>query len=203
MRLITCILIVLLSLTGCRADSESKNETTKITLTPVELFKGKEEKYKPFLGSMTGAFKLRYDGNRPSPSLDIDILEYGKKIDSAGSIGDVFFSTGDKENKEVEIMISIDKVSIKDQVDYNKIKVSTINPSGVTHSTFTMPAWEKEMVAQGVISNHKSVTFGTDQSVHVWGIHETSANQIHTEDLSSESVSRMERAIMFTLRFED
>lgn len=207
MRLIACVLILLLSLTGCVAESvkpvpKSKDEPTEITLTPVDLFKGDGAKFQPFLGAMSGAFKLRYEGNKPNANLDIDIWQNGKKVASSGSIGDLFFSSEDQASDEIEIIISIDTFSNEDQDDFNKIKVSTIHDSGSNLYTFTIP-WDKELTARGLISNNEPRTFNAEESVYVWGMQATSTNKIHTADFTPESLSRLEQAIIFTLRFED
>jgi len=207
MRLIACIVILLLSLTGCVTErekpvTEGKDKPTEITLTPVDLFKGDGAKFQHFLGAMSGAFKLRYDGNKPNANLDIDIWNNGKKVSSSGSIGDLFFSSDDRESNEVEVIISMDTESIEGQDNFNKIKVATINDSGSSLVTFTNP-WDKKLTARSLIYNNEPLTFIAEKSVYVWGVQATSTNQIHTADLSPESLSRLEWAIIFTLRFED
>ncbi|MCG7409651.1 hypothetical protein MH117_19790 [Paenibacillus sp. ACRRX] len=208
MRLIVCVLIVLISLTGCTAEPNSdvtknKNESTKITLTPVDLFKGDHAKFQPFLGAMSGAFKLRYEGNKPNAKLDIDIWKNGKKVASSGSIGDLFFSWDEQASPEVEIMISVDIASFFEGKDDNiKIKVNTVQDSGHSLVTFTTP-WNKGLTAQGLIEHNEKLTFIAKEPVYLWGMHATSTNQIRTADFTPESLSRLEQAIIFTLRFED
>lgn len=208
MRLLASLLILLLSLTGCEAGSDvpvikSKNESTEITLKPVDLFKGDGEKFKLFLGDMSGAFKLRYEGYRPHASLDIDIWKDGKKVESVGSIGDLFFDSAvEEKDDEIEVIVSIDTISIKDQADdLNKIKISIRNDSGASLYTLTTP-WDKALGTRGVIQKEPS-TFTTEESVHVWGMQATSTYTIRVLDFSPESLGSIEQAIIFTLRFED
>ncbi|WP_149466330.1 hypothetical protein [Paenibacillus antarcticus] len=59
------------------------------------------------------------------------------------------------------------------------------------------------MTAWSLIYNHEPRTFIAEKSVYVWGMQATSTNQIQTADLSQESLSRLEWAIIFTLQFED
>ncbi|MDK8183270.1 hypothetical protein [Paenibacillus sp. UMB4589-SE434] len=208
MRLIVCVLILVLSLTGCAVESgkpvpESKKEPSKITLTPVDLFEGDHAKFRPFLGVLSGAFKLRYEGNKPNANLDIDIWKNGKKVASSGSIGDLFFSWDDQASPEVEIMISIDTVSFfEGQDDIIKIKVNTMRDSEHSLVTFAT-AWDKGLTAQGLIEHNKARTFFAKEPVYLWGMHATSTNEIRTADFTPESLSRLEQAIIFTLRFED
>jgi hypothetical protein len=175
---------------------------TEITLTPVDLFKGDGAKFQPFLGPMSGAFKLRCEGNKPNVTLDIDIWKNGKKVASSGSIGDLFFSSNDRTSREIEVIISIDTVSIEGQNEYNTIKVGTIHDSGSSLATITIP-WDKKLKARGLIHNNEPHTFIPDESVHVWGMHATSTSEIRTADFSQQSLNKLEWGLIFTLRFKD
>lgn len=184
------------------SEPEQSKGPAEITLTPVDVFKGDGAKFQPFLGAMSGAFKLSYEGNKPNAKLDIDIWQNGKKVASAGSIGDLFFSSDVRESQEVEVIISIDTVSIEGQDEFSTIKVGTIHDSGSSLATFTIP-WDKQLTTRGLIYNNEPRTFIADKSVYIWGMQATSTNGIHTAGLSPESLSRLEWALIFTLRFED
>lgn len=204
MRLLACAVIVLISLAGCSIESNptESNKPTSITLTSVDLYKGDGAKFKPFLGTMSGAFKLKYKGTKPNAHLDIDIWEDGKKVSSAGSVGDLFFSSDDEGSSDIEIMIAVNTISKEDQDRYKEIKINLIHDSGSSFVTFTIP-WDEKYALEGLISSGQSQTFAADESVYVWGMQSTSTNWIHTADLSPESLSRLEKAIIFTLRFEE
>lgn len=183
-------------------ETEKNNGSAVITQTSVELFKGDGAKFQPFLGPMSGAFKLSYEGNKPNAIMDIDIWQNGKKVASAGSIGDLFFHSDAKMSREVEVIISIDTFFIEGQDTFNTIKVSTKNDSGSSTATFTIP-WDKKLTARGLIYHSESRTFTADEPVYLWGMQATSNNVISAADLSPESLSGLERALIFTLRFED
>ncbi|WP_028544463.1 hypothetical protein [Paenibacillus taiwanensis] len=208
MRLIMCVLIFVLTLTGCAVESgkpvsDSKDDPTRITLTPVDLFEGDRVKFRPFLGVMSGAFKLRYEGKKPNAILDIDIWKSGKKIASSGSMGDLFFNVDEQASHEIEIIISVDIASFHEEKDDNiKIKVNTVQDSGHSLVTFTTP-WNKKLTAQGLMEHDEARTFPATEPVYLWGMHATSSNEIRTADFSKESLSRLEQAILLTLRFEE
>lgn len=210
MRLKACILFAFFILAGCFAESKETispenhhSKSAKIKLTPVDLFQGEAAKFKLFLGPMSGAFKLEYEGSKPNASLDIDIWKNGQKVDSAGSIGDLFSSSVEqKSSSEVEVIISVDTVSIERQSEFSTIKVSTVDHSGSSLSTFTIP-WDKKLAARSLIQNTRPQSFTADQTAHVFGMQATSANEIHAADLSPESLSKTEWALVFTLRFDD
>lgn len=209
LRLKASILIVLMILTGCFAgtkeqiSSENHSTSANIQLTPVDLFQGEAAKFKLFLGPMTCAFKLEYEGNKPNASLDIDIWKNGQKVDSAGSIGDLFYSSDEqKDSKEIELIISVDTESIEGQKESCKIKVNTNSHSGSSLSTFTIP-WDKKLTAHGLIQDTRPRSFSIDQPVHVFGMHATSSNRIHAADLSTDSLRNTEWALVFTLRLDE
>lgn len=207
MRTIACLVILLLTLTGCSTEPKSpvpekREEPTEITLTPIDLFKGEAAKFKPFLGNMSGGFKLRYEGNKPNANLDVDIWKNGEKVTSACSILDLFFQPENSKNKEIEIIASIQTRSNEGQDDFNEIKVTTVSNTGT--SSFTCSnEWNNELTAKGLISMGETYTFTTENTVHLWGMQATSTNQIYTADFSPESLSMLEQAIILTLRFED
>lgn len=189
---------------GCSELFESKPSlhSSEITLTPVELFKGDGAKFRPFMGDMSGAFQLRYKGTKPHATLDIDLWRDGKKVKTIGSIVDLFFQIHEKESKELEVIISIDIVSMEGQAAMNTIKVGLRSHSGSNIAGFTVP-WDNKLNAMGLIQDNEPRTFHTNEPVHIWGKHATSTNEIRTSDFSPEALSRLEWAIMFTLRFDE
>ncbi|MBM6384060.1 MAG: hypothetical protein JSY10_08705 [Paenibacillus sp.] len=205
MRLRYYIIIFLFVLTGCSAESAEAIKpdqliTDSITLTPVDLTQGETAKLRPFLGTMSGAFKLRYEGEKPSASLDMDIWENGVKVDSAGSIGDLFFSPEGQVNNsnEIEVIISIDTVRTEEDKEVCIVKIST----GSGLATFTLP-WNSELKGRGLIQNTETLTFTPDHPVHTFAMHATSSNQVFAGGFSEESLSKIEWALVFTLRFDE
>lgn len=208
MRLKACILIICFVLTGCFAESkettspERESSPAKIELVPVDLFKGEAAKFKPFVGAMSGAFKLKYEGSKPNANLDIDIWKDGQRVDSLGWIGDVFYSPDEEKNNEIEVIISMDMVSIGEKDESAVIKVGIVNRSGTDLATFHIP-WDKKLTARGLIQDAEPRSFTGDQAVHVFGMQATSSNTMRTSDLSTESLSQTEWALVFSLQFEE
>ncbi|MBW7454577.1 hypothetical protein ACFOLF_21455 [Paenibacillus sepulcri] len=204
--IVMIISILALSISGCaqgvEAETPEPTGPAELTMTPVDLFKGDGAKFQPFLGYMSGAFKLRYEGNKPHAKLDIDIWKNGRIAASAGSIGDLFFSSDARKSGEIEVIISIDNVSIEGQDEFSTIKVGTLYDSGSGLVTYTIPR-EKQLTARGLIFNNEPRTFIAGEPVHLWGMQASSNNAIQSADLSPESLSKLEWALIFTLRYED
>jgi hypothetical protein len=208
MRIVSVFIIVMLVLTGCSKASNQnvpdnkKSQAAQITLTPIDMFQGEAAKFKPFLGVMSGAFKLSYAGGRPNAWLDIDIWKDGKKVkDSSGSVGDLF-SNAANASAEVEVMISVEAIPIEGQDNYRLIKVNLVHDSGTSLSTMTIP-WDPKQTLQSLIQHNETQSFPEDQPVPVFAVQASSANGMSTTELSEESLSKTEYALVFTLRFEE
>lgn len=207
---LTFAFLIVMLLSGCTSEStqtlpDGKAAPAKITLTPADPFEGEAAKLKPFLGNMTGSFTLRYEGKKPHASLDIDIWKHGKKVKSVGGIGDLFFTPNQEERKEIEVIISIDTTgSINEQGNMKQIKVGIAHESGTSlYTLFTTPSKKKEMLGSALMSYSSPKSFLAKDTIPVWGMQMTSSNRIITLDLSPESLSKIEEAILFTLRFEE
>ncbi|TYP74712.1 hypothetical protein [Paenibacillus methanolicus] len=202
------VLIMLLLLTGCWGGSDESSpviepSAAEIALTPVDdLFEGDAAKFKLFLGTMSGAFKLAYEGEKPSMKLDLDIWRGGKRVDKAGSIGDVFHSTQGPTRKEVEVLIAIDDSTANIQNGQVGVKVCLVDEEGASLSTFTIP-WDPKLTARGLIAYTEPRTFTLGEAISVFGMHATSTNSILTADFSAESLGSTEWALVLTLRPED
>lgn len=203
---VSAFVFILLSLvTGCISGSsvpERINTPLTITLTPIDPFQGEAAKLKPFLGNMTGAFTLRYEGTEPKANLDIEIWNYGKKVKFIGGVGDLFFTPNKEERKEIELIISIDTVAVIGQDNMNHMKIGIVHESGTGLYGFSTPT-DQKMMGRGIISYYEPQSFIAQGTVRVWGMQMTSANRMITADFSQESLSKVEQAILFTLRFDD
>jgi hypothetical protein len=129
--------------------------------------------------------------------LDIDIWKDGKKFASAGSIEDLFFSASDRERRELEVIISIDTVSMDNRLN-NVVKIGTIHNPGSGLYTFNVPM-DVKLTARSPLSNVDRITFGANETVPVFGMQATSNNSLSAADLSEESISKLEWALIFTL----
>ncbi|MHA6485196.1 hypothetical protein ACX1C1_25225 [Paenibacillus sp. strain BS8-2] len=205
MRNVSIILLiaVMLAVSGCTAESNVRNDTdTAITLTPIPLFEGDAAKYKPFLGAMSGSFKLKYQGTR-TIDLDLEIWENGRKTGSAGSLGSIFEQYSERNTDEIEFIISIENLPVTDdnaEQQASSIKIADIRPAGNTSYGFTVSR-DIALSAQGLIGYQDPITFEDDASAYVWGWHTTSTNSIHTLDFSPESLAKIEWALLFKLKY--
>lgn len=202
------ISLFLLMLAGCtslfeseRLRPETKFDEGQVTLTPVDVFAGDAAKFKHFFGLTTVGFKLHYEGEVPDAHLDVHIWKDGKEDTSVMSIHDLF--RGTDESKEVEVIISIDSITLQDHDPLKSIKIGITQDSGSTLSTTTMASWDEQMTLSGTSSHHEPVVFNTDETAYLWAMTATSKNQLRTGDFSPGSLQEMERGLVFTLRFDD
>lgn len=200
------LLTVMLFVSGCMEGNTVRDgdvdQESLFTLTPVNLFEGKAAKFKPFLGAMSGSFKLKYEGTR-EVWMDLEIWENGRMTSSAGALGDLFGEGSRKEKDEIELIISIEDLP---QADKNaeqlmsSIKIADVGATGTSSYGFTV-ARNKELLTQGLINGVPS-TFELDENAYVWGFEATSTNMISMKDFSPESLAEIEWGLLFKLRFE-
>lgn len=200
------ILICIVVLTGCTSE---KNEplpeipnTTSIHLTPVDLSQGEVSKLRPFLGMMSGAFKLEYGGESPNARLDIDLWEKGQRVETVGSVGHLFSSLDGQSIKETEIIISIESLRIEKDKETAIIKVNNASNSGSSLSTFNFEL-DTELATKGLVDHTEPQSYSFDQPIYVFAMQATSTNEIYMMDLTQESLGETEWALVFTLRYGD
>jgi len=199
-------MLTLLIVTACtdKNDVIETADETQITLTPVDLFVGEAEKLKLFIGSMSGAFKLSYKGDKPHAILNIDIWEHGQRTNH-GAISDLFFSSDENQRyDEIEVIITVETISIGEEDEYDVVKVGTTRDSGTSVGTYKIKK-EKglNLTGKSTMRYAQSQTFSTEDLTHVWGIQATSENYLQTVDLSQDSVENLEWGLVFTLEFSD
>ena len=188
--------VVMLFVTGCMRNEQAMEVPTIMTVKPVELFEGESAKFKPFMGTMSGAFKLRYKGEKPSANLDLEIWQKGKAAVPAGSVGDLFFNSDGKKNKEVEIIVAIEDDANAKLI---RIKLGTVYDSGSGATTFTVPL-EMDLKARGLAYDNKPRSFAAegDVAVPVWAMFASSSNGLRAADL--ESLKDQEWALVVLFR---
>lgn len=199
-RLIGLIIVMVLLLIGC---SNTENKQNEIIITPIQLFEGEEIKYKPFVGDMSGAFKLAYNGEKPNISLSVDVWGNGKRVKTIGGVYDLFFASVNHTVNEFEIIVSMNLNAIEDQEDgVMEVKINNRSEKGYTFVTFSAP-WKKELNARSLITHNEEISITDKQPIHVLGLQATSTNQLRTADFSSESLERLEHAIIITINFDE
>jgi len=202
MRIFSFIIICLFYLAACNSPSnQHQNKPTMITVKSVDLFNGDSAKLKPFIGSMTGAFNLSYTGAKPKANLNIDIWKNGKKDSSVGGLHDIFFNIDESSKRNVEVIFSINEFSFEGVDPFNQVKVNVAHDSGSSLYTISSP-YDKDLKAKGLFITPKERTFNSEEDIILGGMQATSTNSIYTADVSPESLSKIEWAIVFSLHFE-
>ncbi|CAM3485727.1 hypothetical protein PALU110988_25060 [Paenibacillus lupini] len=224
MRLTICLFIILLVISGCTNESNqtvtnnkpgtseenkvtedtTKVKENKITLTPVDVFSGDAAIFKPFLGTMSGAFKLSYEGSEPNVWLDLDVWENGKKVATKGSIGQLLYSSEENPSSgEVEVIMSVDTVPIEGNDEIRLIKVNVVHDKGNSSLATTTIPWDSKLTLQGLLQHNEKKSFTAVETVYAFGVQASSANSMSTAELTSESLSKTEWALVFTLRYQN
>lgn len=200
-RLGLSVIFAMLLISGCMRNEQTTDAKTLMTVKPVELYNDKNEKFKPFMGTMSGAFKLRYKGAKPNASLDLEIWQKGKAPVPAGSLLDLFFSSDGRKNDEVEVILALEDDPNAKSL---RVKLGTFYDSGHSVGTYTIPL-EKNLVSRGLLYDHEPRTFAAEEgaTVPVWAMHATSSNEIRASSLSLEALKEQEWALVVLFRSTD
>jgi hypothetical protein len=181
---------------------ELRSETATITLTPVNLFEGDKAKFRPFLGNMAGAFKMRYDGQKPNVRLAVEIWENGKKTNTGWSMEDLFFSeNGNAENREIEVIVAMDTTyGDEGREAIYTVKVGTVHDNG---TSMTSNSLQLEPMSFMQLSYSEPQTFAAENAVHVFGFQGSRSGIIRPVSLTPEGLSQIEWGFIVTLYFDE
>ena len=93
-------------------------------------------------------------------------------------------------------------VTKEGQEDMMEVKINNKTEFGYSFVTSSAP-WAKELTTKGLIRHQEPIQFTTEKPIHIFGLHGISTNIIYPADFSTESLERLEHAIILTLTFDD
>jgi hypothetical protein len=205
--LIGLILIIAVMLCACSKDVSNQSETaitkqvegTALHVEPIDLFAGEARKFQPFLGTMSGAVKLKYGGNKNDISAKIELWENGTKTKTYSSIGTSMQDSQDKtKDYEGEFIVSIKTVSIEGSKPLYEITTAFADKNG-TASSITYIDRDIRNTGSNTIQLNKSLDVSENDEVAVWGMQATDKNEWETIDLTPERLKNAKWALIFKL----
>lgn len=206
LNLIGLILIIAAMLCACSKDVSNQPETaitkqvegTALRVEPIDLFAGEARKFQPFLGTMSGAVKLKSGGNKNDISAKIELWENGTKTKTYSSIGTSMQDSQDKtKDYEGEFIASIKTVSIEGSKPLYEITTAFANKNG-TASSITYIDRDIRNTGSNTIQLNKSLDV-SENEVAVWGMQATDKNEWETIDLTPERLKNAKWALIFKL----
>jgi hypothetical protein len=205
--LIGLILIIVLLMCACSKDESNQPEPTltkhvlgtALHVEPIDLFAGEARKFQPFLGTMSGAVKLKYGGNKNDISAKIELWENGTKMKTYSSIGTSIRDSQIKtKDYEGEFIASIKTVSIEGSKPLYEITTAFANKNG-TASSVTYIDRDIRHKGSNTIQLNKSLEASENDEVAVWGMQATDKNEWETIDLTPERLKDAKWALIFKL----
>lgn len=208
--LFTSILLLLtLAVLACSAPEPSQPivkkqpEENMLHVEPVDLFAGEASKFKPFLGLMSGAVKLKYTGNKQEINAEVELWENGVKTKTVGKVGTMIQDS--QEGKKVfegEFIVSIREVNLDGSKPQYEITSSIADKDGSSSIVSLIERNPKMTGWLGSIQLNKSLTVSENNKVAVWGIQATDENTIDAIELTSEDLKKVKWALVFVLSLE-
>lgn len=202
---ISSILIIAVMLCACSKDLSNQSETIKqvegasLHVEPIDLFAGEARKFQPFLGTMSGAVKLKYGGTKNNISAKIDLWENGTKTKTYSSIGtSMQYSQKKTKDYEGEFIASIKAVSLEGSKPLYEITAAFANQNG-TSSAITYIDRDSRLNGISTIQLNQSLDVPENKEVAVWGIQATDKNEWETVDFTPERLKTARWALVFKL----
>jgi hypothetical protein len=201
-----CFVIVLsTSLFGCSKSNANKLAT--LNVKPFDLFSGDAKKFQTFLGSMSGAIKLKYKGSKKSIKVSVEIWENGTKKETLDSFGGSIFQIS-KSGENIfdgEYVISVKKQN--DITNTNKTRYAVtsafIDKNGSTSYEMQIEADYQLAGSMPIVLNKEGLDISENDDIAVWGMQATDKNSMQTVDLTPEMLKRVRWAMIVKISLSD
>jgi len=204
-----CIIFLLLFITACSMSEKSappqqpaQTDVGVLSVTPVDLFAGDAEKFKPFLGSEAGAVKLEYEGSKTKIKVETEIWENGKKVQTVQTMASNIRDMDKQGNFNGEFIISAQQEQGTDEnFQYDLNLVLFQQGKGYTSMKGSIPK-DKKYTAQMPIKMNGKVAVPDDESAVVWGIQATDQNSLSSYGSVEETLSKARWALIARISLE-
>jgi hypothetical protein len=187
-KMILPVFILLISavlLTSCSA--KQKEDPTKLRITPFNLFEGKNKRFEPFLGSMSGAVSLHYTGPKTKLVIKAEVWEQGTKTSEAGSMNfDMRTSSGSGFDGEFIASVKPDEwpdMETPNRSGYTANVSLASDNGGQLSSRFKATFYHRAMGWAAIAQAHSFEVPDTGDSL-VWGFQVTDENKLDTVDFT-------------------
>lgn len=176
------VAIVFLTLvTGCSLlDGKSRDI---LTIAPVDLYAGDQEKFKPFMGH-SASIKLDYNGKKKNLAFVYQIWENGIPIpNSKGGLSDHLFRLDEDGGKHSEeLIVSIRPVSYDKELSSYELTIVSVTENGYSASTHSIQVngTYNGFAFQGL---PEKISLEDEGEVIVMGLEATTLNRLTTKSL--------------------
>ncbi|CAM5783944.1 MULTISPECIES: hypothetical protein [Brevibacillus] len=196
------ILVAGLAVSAAACTPVEKAPEAAMQVKPVDLFAGDAQKFKPFLGLMSGAVQVKYRGKSNEIKTTLEVWEYGKKTQTLGELGESIRDKDGKEGKEEQYSFDGEAIfSVKGSQgeDPNKthyeITVALTDKNGSTSSQLDWVVDAKQ-VASSPIELAEELNLQEGERAAVWGMQATDEQVIKTVDFTPESLKNAKWALL-------
>jgi hypothetical protein len=202
--LIICFVIVLSTIAfGC--SNSNPNKLAVLNVKPIDLFSGDAKKFQPFLGSMSGAVKMKYKGSKRSINETIEIWENGSKKETMKSGSIIQISKSGDYVFDSEFVISVKKQNDTTNANTTRYIVTSafIDQNGSTSYETQIVADSLLTSSMPIVLNNEGKNISEDEEIAVWGMQATDKNGMQTVDLSPEMLKRVRWAMIVKISLAD
>jgi hypothetical protein len=170
--------------------------TGTLSITPTDLFAGEGAKFKPFMGSMSGAVQLKYEGSQRQMKSEIEIWENGAKTKTIAEMNtNIWDDQKSKGTFDGEFAVSVKDENLDGKTPQYAVTSAFIMGQGSSSSEMRINKKAAYRLASALQLN-QTVVVADNQSTAVWGIQATNQNGLETGSSIQDALKKAEWALV-------
>jgi len=197
------VLFVLSSLLLLSCSNSERTQPGMLHIEPVDLFAGDAQKFKPFLGDMSGAVKVSYEGKKETIRAVVEVWENGVKTDIGQAFDTMTRASTNNRHYDGQFLISVRESDANNEASTRYVVTSAFADDSEQSSVRTELDAGRKHMARGLIQLHDSVQVSEGEQVAVWGMQATDENAMHVMDFSPERLKLAKWALIVKLSAVD
>ncbi|MVP02316.1 hypothetical protein [Paenibacillus lutrae] len=173
-----------------------------LTATPIDIFQGPGQKFRPFLGSTAGGVSLAYKGKISTITIVAESWENGKPAEVKNASFGVMLNTNpDNEGLfQCDFTASVKEIRENDSLQF-EITTSLLSGSSQSSNTVWIPAGTMFNLTSPLhLTEPILITKETPEAV--WGFQATTKEQIEDSYNMAKSAAEAEYAILFKIKID-
>jgi hypothetical protein len=197
------VLFVLSSLMLLACSTSVRTQPGMLRIEPVDLFAGEDKKFKPFLGVMSGAVKVSYEGKKEAIRAVFEVWENGVGTKTGKTFGELTRASNRSRYYDGQFLISVTEPD-GNRAGSSRYVITAAFVDDKGHASYrTELAADQKHTASGLIQLHDSVEVSEQEEAAVWGMQATDEGVLYVMDFSPERLKQAKWALVVKLSAVD
>jgi hypothetical protein len=203
------LLLTMLIFFACSLPLNDMQKIGTVRVEPVELFSGEGKKFASFLGSMSGAVKVTYTGEKSVVKVYAEVWEAGVRTQVLGPmLSEIRWPEEKKQSGEPwigEFIVALEQ--LEGDNPYNQLlgynaKTAIVHDHGTISTTFRIDS-PADYTFRMPIPLGEVKVLSEDEEITVWGMQSTNENQLRSAGLDSDTWQDAKWMLVFKVALQD